>query len=821
MYNDIFNKLFRPFLDQNPFLVINSTVKNYTISSYDFTNISNILPNEKILLNNMLLNDCNHFNRIRNELDNQKIKINLTSIYCLLFNECININNEKTQKKLIISALRKYLENILDEISQNLLSTLEDKSSNNTNYNKSQKYKRNKNDLKITIELMFLIIIYMINKYKNIIANTNKSGGGDGSNYIIKGINVKSLKMNKTQEELYFILILQQNLYWIEILLDCLFLIFQKLKNNKYRMLVNADTQFNKLDDTFKLSCFNCFLPLFSLIKQYSTNLSHLDILEYLFDTKNIISNNDDNYNNSISTFLPLKINKIEKVIIKLFECFIYEFLYDIESIWKYFDSLKISINNESFSENNQIMYGFGLFLCNFLKDIAFIRNDNFAKIDFFNFYIFSYNLISNFFSKLNNNMYNLFVGLYDIIKKKYILSSSNINLNYLQSLSNSLKDMLFYFMVFSFYNDNLKDIYLYNEILLNSIISHCFFKVIIPIYFLVVKGTSKNLLIEILQILIDNVNKYKIMLPLKCYFHKEIFIHNFLLILDYYLVNYEKELTSFFKENNNNKELYFEIINLKNTFYETLSCLFDHYNCINFIYSNHIMFMFNKILNNSNIINTSNLDNITLRYIPNDKNFLYYKDIHLNIISYRINTKTNTTTTTIASNETNNNFLKFIEPIKNTNSKNYYDTPNFYGHFSCDYIGYPLESHLDKITSKLITQIPIEGFEEAIINDKIYLLKNHIISKNCNYSTILGNNGEFVEMLGINRNLNENILNIMENIQYTDKFMFNLIEEKIINNEDRNIKVSHSFYNNLKYYDLKFKMDYFEYQEQIKQLLL
>ena len=39
--------------------------------------------------------------------------------------------------------------------------------------------------------------------------------------------------------------------------------------------------------------------------------------------------------------------------------------------------------------------------------------------------------------------------------------------------------------------------------------------------------------------------------------------------------------------------------------------------------------------------------------------------------------------------------------------------------------------------------------------------------------------------------------------------------------NDGRDIKVSHSFYNNLKYYDLKFKLDYFEYQNQIKQLLL
>ena len=814
MYANIFNKLFQPFLDKNSFLIINSSVKNYTISSYDFTNISNILPNEKILLNNMIINDSHHFNRIRNELDNQKIKNNLTSIYCLLFNECINIKNEEAQKKLINSALRKYLSNILDEISQNLLNTLEDKCSNNTTYNKSQKYKRNKNDLKITIELLFLIFVYMINKYKNIIDNTN-------NNNIVKGINIKKLKTNKIQEELYFILILQQNLYWMEILLHGLLLIFQKLKNNKFRMLINADTEFNKLDENFKSSCFNCFLPLFGLIKKYSTtNISHFTIIEYIFDIKknnNIHnSNNNDNNNNNNNDnneFLPLKINKIEKTIFKLFECFIYEFLYDIDSLWKYFDNLNFSIS-KTFPDDEQIIYGFGLYLCHFIKVIAFIRNDNLTKIDFFNFYIFSYNLITNYFSKLNSHLYNLFVGLYDIIRKKIVITASNINLNYLQSLSNSLKDMLFHFMVFSFYNDSLKDIYVYNEILLNSIITHCFIKVIIPIYSLIINGNTNKLLIDILQILIDNVNKYKIILPLKCHFHKELFTHNFLLILDYYLVNYEKELTCFLNEKKNDKEIYFEISVIKNKFNKTLYCLFDHYNCINFIYSNHIMFMLNKILNNSNIIKSNNLDNIIMRYIPNDKNFLHYKDIKLNIITYKDKNTPNI--------NNNCNILEFIEPINNINVNKGFYTKNIYDNYSCcNYVGFALEDNFDNDTLRLIRQIELEGYEENVIDNKHYLIKSGITNKNSSYATILGHNGEYIEILGIDRNLKENILNIMENIQYTDKYMFTLIQEKIINNDGRDIKVSHSFYNNLKYYDLKFKLDYFEYQNQIKQLLL
>ncbi len=801
MYKNIFNKLFQEFIDKNSFLVVNSRIKNYTISSYDFSNISSILPNEKILLKNMLFSDSNQFNEIRSFLSNEKIKNNITSAYCLIFNECVNINNELHQKDLISTALKKYLSNIVHEIKYKLLVTLEDNYSNNKSYNLSQNSKKNKKDLKTTIELIFLIFVYMINKYQNIINCTH-------ANHVIKGINIKDLKTTKVREELYLILILQQNLYWIEILIDCLFSIFINLKNNKFRILINADNEFNNLDEDFRISCFNCFIPLFNIIKKYSSikankNVSNFTIIDYLFDEKslyNIINSNN---------FLPLQINKIDEVMIKLYECFVCEFLYDIDSLWKYLDYLNYNVVDKFSANNIQFLYGFGIYLCNFVKNIAFIRDDNITKIDFFNFYIFSYNLIANYFSRLNIHLYNLFIGLYDIIKNNFIISSNiNINLNYLQNLSNVLKDMLFHFLVFSFYNDSLKDIYSYNEILFNTIISHCFLKTIIPIYSLIMNGHTDHILIDILFILIDNVAKYKIILPLKSHFHKELFTHNFLLILDYFLNVYENKLTHFLKEKIKNNAYFLVAYNLKNRFNKILSCLLDHYNCINFIYSNHIMFMLNKILNNSGYGKNNNFDHIILRYIPNDKNFLYYKDINLNYISPK---KTNSSSNSLKNAKDANVNRSFII-YQNRNS------------FNIEYIGYPLENYLDKNTIKLFGQIELDEYDLQVIDDKKYLVKTDLINKNninLNYSNILVNNGDFIEKLGIDKNLNENILKIMENIQYTDKYIFKLIQEKIINNGNRNIKVSHCFYNNLKFYDLTFKMNYFEYQNQIKELLL
>ena len=814
MYANLSDKLFQPFLEKNSFLKVNSRVKNYTINSYDFSNIANILSSENILLNNMVFDDIQQFNKLRNSLVNKNIKNNLTSIYCLLFNECVNINNELQQKKLICSSLKKYLSNILIEINDEILSNLDDKCLHNNNYSKSQKNKANKNDLKITLELMFLIFVFMINKYKNIINSTNE-------NCVIKGINIRQLKSNQVKEELYFILIIQQNLYWMDYVIDCLKAIFKNLKNNKFRLLVNADTEFNNLDENFKNSCFNCFLSLFSIIKKYSSiksnSNSHFTIIDYIFDRSSICVNMENN------GFLPLRINSIDKIIFKLYECFIYEFLYNIDSLWKYFDGLNFSILDKSCNNNSEILYGFGIYLCNFIKYISFIRNDNTTKIDFFNFYIFSYNLMTKYFSKLNRHLFDLFISLKDIIKNNYIISHSNVNLNYLQYLSNTLKDMIYQFMIFSFYNDSLKDIYTYNEILINSLISHCFLKIIIPIYFIIIHGNKKNILLDILNILIENVNKYKIILPLKCHFHKELITHNILLVLEYFLINFEEEIINFLKERNNDKEINILINNIKMKMNKTLFYLFDHYNCINFIYSNHIMFMFNKILDNSGLNknnkfkNTSNdkrIENIILRYIPSDKNILNYIDIRLDSFEYFDSLK--------KSNDMNSNSFNFIEPLSNLNPNDINFDNDLFLYYNT-YEGFSLEENFNKNIIELLSQIDIEGYKFNVINGKYYLIKNKIMNEKVenSYSNILVNNGEFIEIMGIDKNLKENILEIMENIDYTDKCVFKLIQEKVINSENRHIKVSHNFYKNLKYYDLEFKMNYFEYQNQIKHLLL
>ena len=798
MNSEIFTNLFQSFLEKNPFLMLNST--NLNNNSYSF-------GSESTLYNKMLFNDNQYFNALRNELNNKRILNNINNIYYLLFNNCININNNISNKETICSLLRIYLSNIINEINNQFLGVIEDKNMNNCNGKKNQKNKSSKNNLRITIKLLFLIIVFMINKYRNIIENTF-------DNNVEKGIKKKNLKTNKIREELFSLIILQQNLYWINIIVEGLLDIFQKLKNNKFRMLLNADIEFNNKDEIFKKYCYECFLNLFNIVKKYSSiklNERASRLYDVMFNV-NLIQNN--NINNSDNVFLPVNISLINNDISKLFECFIYEFLNDIDSLVKYFNVQKIEIiDNDNTNNNYELIYGFGIYLCEFIKFIVFIRNEDLSKIDFFNFYFFSYKLMTSYFSKLNEYLYELYNYISTIIKSYPYFVMPCLNLNYLQNLSNSLKDLLFFFMISSFNNDALKDTYSLNEILMNSIISLCFSKIIISTYFIIEKGDDRNIIPDILNILLDNVNKYKIILPLKSHFYKEIMVHNYLLMLDEFLVNNQKEIILYFQKIKAYKESNYIINNLINKFNATLSCLFNHYNLVNFLYSNHIMFQFNLILSKSGIsFSTSNMktNNIFLRYIKSYNNLLNYRDIPISELDFsekfnpdfRTNVKQNISINCDNLNEINFDNLTYNKEI-NTDKDN---------------IGFSLDDYFDRNIAELFSNISLNGYEFFIYGCKSYLIKN---SDSTSYSIIIVQNDGFIEKIGLDEHMKENILNIMENNQYIDKNVYKLIQEKVINPGNRNISINNNFYENIKYYDLKFEMNFFEYQNQIKELLL
>ena len=798
MNSEIFTNLFQSFLEKNPFLLLNST---------DLNNNSYSFGSESTLYNKMLFNDNQYFNALRNELNNKRILNNINNIYYLLFNNCININNNISNKETMCSLLRIYLSNIINEINNQFLGVIEDKNMNNCNGKKNQKNKSSKNNLRITIKLLFLIIVFMINKYRNIIENTF-------DNNVEKGIKKKNLKTNKIREELFSLIILQQNLYWINIIVEGLLDIFQKLKNNKFRMLLNADIEFNNKDEIFKKYCYDCFLNLFNIVKKYSSiklNERASRLYDIVFNV-NLIQNN--NINNSDNVFLPINILLINNDISKLFECFIYEFLNGIDSLVKYFNVQKIEIiDNDNTNNNYELIYGFGIYLCEFIKFIVFIRNEDLSKIDFFNFYFFSYKLMTSYFSKLNEYLYELYNYISTIIKSYPYFVMPCLNLNYLQNLSNSLKDLLFFFMISSFNNDALKDTYSLNEILMNSIISLCFSKIIISTYFIIEKGDDRNIIPDILNILLDNVNKYKIILPLKSHFYKEIMVHNYLLMLDEFLVNNQKEIILYFQKIKAYKEYNYIINNLINKFNATLSCLFNHYNLVNFLYSNHIMFQFNLILSKSGIsFSTSNMktNNIFLRYIKSYNNLLNYRDIPISELDFsekfnpdfRTNVKQNISINCDNLNEINFDNLTYNKEI-NTDKDN---------------IGFSLDDYFDRNIAELFSNISLNGYEFFIYGCKSYLIKN---SDSTSYSIIIVQNDGFIEKIGLDEHMKENILNIMENNQYIDKNVYKLIQEKVINPGNRNISINNNFYENIKYYDLKFEMNFFEYQNQIKELLL
>jgi hypothetical protein len=222
-------------------------------------------------------------------------------------------------------------------------------------------------------------------------------------------------------------------------------------------------------------------------------------------------------------------------------------------------------------------------------------------------------------------------------------------------------------------------------------------------------------------------------------------------------------------------------------------------------------MFKFNQILSNSGMtlpVLNFKFSNIFLRFIYSDNNILNYKDIPISEIN--INEKYNPN---FSINLKQNNNNEHIDEIKFDNV-----TYNKELALEINNIGFVLDKYLDKNTIKLFNNINNDEYELITFRNKNYLVKN---SQREYYSIIFTKNEGFIEKLGIDDNLKENILNIMENTQYTDKNVYKLIQEKVINPSNASICVNVHFNDSIKYYDLKFEMKYFEYQNKIKELLI
>ena len=801
MNKNIFNDFFLSFIDKCPKLKTNYNIKNSYIMTnnyyYEYKNSSSIIFNDNYFLKNMSFDDFQNFKELRDRLTNKNISFKISNIYALLFNECLNIklvNNNQNKddiecyKNIISNILKENLDIILYENQSNILTYLKNRAD-------TKIIREFRKDIRITIELIFLLIVYIFNYYKNIIESNDEHS-------MLKDKKFKKIIIVK--EELYFIFFIQENLYWIKIVVEYLNIILKILKDIKIKLDLNKNFNLNK---NSQILCIKNFISLFSLIQKYlslkiNKYYPYITVINKLFNKNNaneIIINNNKNsdtlgikYDSEMNKDnIILDINEINNVIFVLFECFIYEFSSTNKNLYKCFSySIKIM--------NYQNLYGFGIYLCDYLRSDLFIKNENLIQFIYLN-NSSSNDLIpyNKYFSILNKYLYQLLNGFHNLIDDKNNNSELNINYNFLKSLSNSINDLLFSFMIFSFHHDTLRDIYTDNEMLLNLIITHCLIETVIKIYFINLNYDENNILFETLNMLIENVNKYKIVLPLKCHFHKENLVHNFLILLDSFLFSYQRTITYEFTNKINSKEITL-ISNLKNKFYEVLACLVNHYNNINFIYSNHILYLFNNILKNSgfykfnkNKDSENNLNNIILRFIPNETNTLYYIDYYLNVIEN-------------------------VEDKYNKRNNDIYNINNN------KLIGYCLEdNNINKII-KYINVNNVEGYELKIINNKNYLIKNKGKDNfNSDYCDIFIYNKKYTTIEEMYKKEQFKELFLMQDIKFSDKKIYKLIVEKILNTANDNIDVTDNFYYNLNYYDLQFKMEYFEYQNQIKKLLI
>ena len=669
-------------------------------------------------------------------------------------------------------------------------------------------------ELIIIIELFFELISSMFERYfkiKNSLENNN--------NIILFSSNFTEKEIT---DDLYLLFIFQNNLQWLKLILyaiEQLYALirqknfFEKFSKLDYFLYLATNNKKNTLDKFF------VFINFLSLVKKWEIKS---DIIINNIFLKNII--NFDELRETSNIF---------------FICLIHNILYcydKYKNIW---------VNNLKMCSN----YNIELII---IIVIYLIDNINYLKfkqfvLDFHSFYVFSYEFIENTVNILIEKMIEKLNILYNLIEFERLYDNiCDINPNLLNKCLNTLQDFLVYHLISSFNNDSLADSYYKNSWwkcvsnLYNLIKTY-------KISLFILKNEIKNkkisnnkktcnIIISIFQHLIENVNKIKIELPVTFFTFKENFICNNFIYLDYFTCRFKKI-----------------IINQLNNF--QLNLIINDLENYSKVYNTRIHLLAIRIISyltyNSNL-SQNKFKNI-LRIIPNQRNSLNYYDIkainqkcfqkNLNLMDLEnqnfdennkenINYLSNQNTNNNVNNENNSSLFNI-----NNNKNNIMKTPIFEKKNKIENL--QTEKIINKINEVYditnITEIsniknlniPISDIKININNNRRYISFPIQKSKNddniFSYVFIKEENEEYNYLTLYSKNDIISFLNtkdyLMNREALGNLFSIILYGTEINNQYNNNNNVIQNVENTMKYYDINFDMDYFTFQERLKEL--
>ena len=687
------------------------------------------------------------------------------------------------------------------------------------------------------------IIIFIFQKQYSILDYFNKNVNLD------REINKMNLNSNKEyiHMEINMLFIFQKNRIWLEPLITLLEQIFKFIISNNFIKFINF-----KLDK-FKKKEKEGEISKDEIIKKIDS------FIDYIIDEKEILNtiftvvtkyNSLNIINVIMDSIIP--INELNSLIQRLFNIYII-FL--------------MNKNVVTSNSNDEQIYCLGINLINCLLNSKY-KDMNYG-IDFMAYFYGAQKFFEEIFDEINIKIIN---GISDIISylKAGCLNIQMPNLNLFQNLENYLKDYIMYSLIACYNKDSLCDCFMNCEKQKQFFISFG----LIRAYLFICKSINKSLngilnnknmnisfdtekrrqiiIQNIFDDLLTELNKYKIVLPIKIFLYKNYILECILAVLHTFVKLFYKEILSA----NNDKFIFYNDISFIKDLSESINNLF-------FLLGNDILYYLkfpSNSKNNNNEYYYTPYSMPCLRIIDDANPTDYYSVTQTRMFNPTFRTSRSNTikfTTQIfdsdadKENKNNNNLgnsfilpktsdnvitsVLFKKSLNNNNSINekyqytIMPTNTFQSNISRTvmkkrkrfqiseyFYRYDITSIMGNFKKDKLLLLSKIGFEYKTENDHHYIYINTEENINFNYSQVIHINKNDVSNISLN---NSSLYNILKNEPFSspiiEKLYMDLLEGFDESNKGRNCE------NSFKYYDINFNMDYFTFVEKCKEFIL
>ena len=459
------------------------------------------------------------------------------------------------------------------------------------------------------------------------------------------------------------------------------------------------------------------------------------------------------------------------------------------------------------------------LFLSSLYDNVSYIKfNHTQYKVDYHSYFIFYYDFNVFLCDKVNEYLSMMIESILCAIKNRNLNDIENsINLQIVDEYIRALKDFIVYHMIASFNNDSLCDCFVKNEWLRSTIFSYSIIHsvrcMIISIKEYEMKkkemlNINKDFIIKrMFELLSERIIKNNVIFPVKLFIYKEMLIHNALIIFEHFAEIFNEDL----REMIHNRTINADIL------IKSLNEISESQNIFSFFISQKIL----RYLNFNGDISSSYHGKMRIYTTPAFP--LDYYDIS-NSDRSKLSSQQRYSSMTIDTDDKENSscYSNMNNEVTNGNSNSNYRTNHKKAKKKDSITSLMLIEEFD--ISSIICNLNFASFDDISDPSISYSLKNkrYVLSysmKNSFSSPVILIQGMY-NMDRISYDTPNNSLMISSRKKISSKMAIEnilqcLLYGEVTGNMKKNLEAT------MKYYDTKFKMNYFEFIDSIKKIII